>query len=317
MSVDAPARLAIAIPTYNRPLILEQNLTAMLPDLCRNRIPIYVSDDSTETETEAVIRRLAARYELIHYKRNIPSLGHDGNFFQTVVMPDADYVWYLGDSVFIKPGVLNQILPLLDSDVDFCFVNAYTTGGAVEHVSPSDMPSFLRMRTWYLTLSGATIYGRRPRKLVVSDDNRGNWTNFPQLGLILEYCAKRSAHSYWFGPPGIGINANKRSYWATSAFEVFVRDWSKLIRSFPQLFPDDVASEVIRSHALNTGLFGFKHLMSLRAHGVLSRSVLRQFEEEFSIATPLSLAYARTLCLVPPQLLKFLAWSARGLRGNS
>ena len=36
-AVEARPRLAIAIPTYNRPLILQQNLTAMLPDLRSNR----------------------------------------------------------------------------------------------------------------------------------------------------------------------------------------------------------------------------------------------------------------------------------------
>lgn len=316
MAVEARPRLAIAIPTYNRPLILQQNLTAMLPDLRSNKIPVYISDDSTEPETEAVIRRLAAIYELIHYKKNSPGLGHDGNFFQTVGMPDADYVWYLGDSVFIRPGVLKEILPLLESGVDFCFVNSSAAGYSVEYVSPPDMRRFLLARTWYLTLSGATIYGRGPRELTVSEERKRNWKNFPQLGLILEYCSTKGANCYWFGRPGIGVNANKRSYWAKSAFEVFVRDWSAFIRSFPQLFGSDEASAVIRSHALNTGLFGFKHLLSLRAHGSLSLPILRQFGEDFRVATPMNPVYAKMLCLVPRLPLTFVARCIRVLRGH-
>jgi hypothetical protein len=288
----------------------------MLPDLRSNRIPVYISDDSTEPETEAVIRRMAAVDELIHYKKNSPALGHDANFFKTVGMPDADYVWYLGDSVFIRPGVLKEILPLLESDVDFCFVNSTAVGHSVEYVSPPDMRRFLLARTWYLTLSGATIYGRGPREMIVSEERKRGWKNFPQLGLILEYCSTQRAHSYWFGLSGIGVNANKRSYWAKSAFEVFVRDWSTLIRSFPQLFSSDEASAVIRSHAVNTGLFGFKHLLSLRAHGALSLSVLRQFDGDFRVAVPMNPVYAKFLCLVPRLPLTFVAWCVRVLRGH-
>ncbi len=117
----------------------------------------------------------------------------------------------------------NAMYPLDDD-----FVNSTAVGHSVEYVSPPDMRRFLLARTWYLTLSGATIYGRGPREMIVSEERKRGWKNFPQLGLILEYCSTQRAHSYWFGLSGIGVNANKRSYWAKSAFEVFVRDWSTL-----------------------------------------------------------------------------------------
>ena len=304
MGSDSPFRLALAIPTFNRPSILAQNLEAMLPELRRHRIPVYVSDDSPGPETEIAVREIAAAYDQLHYSRNTPSLGHDGNFFRTVQLPDADYVWYLGDSVFIRPGALDRIVPLLDFDVDFCFVNSYAPGDAVDFVQPSGMHDFLLTHAWYLTLSGATIYGRRPRSLAAAAESTKNWKNFPQLGLILEYCASFRAGCYWYGPNAIGIRSNKRSYWANRAFDVFVGDWSRLIKSYPRLFSEEEAVDVIRSHAQNTGLFGLRHLLWLRAHGGLDSGILRKFDHEFSDATPISPVFARLICALPQSLLE-------------
>ena len=72
-------------------------------------MPVHVSDDSPGPETELAMKEIAVTYDLLHYTKNTPSLGHDRNFFRTLQLPTAEYVWYLGDSVFIRPGVLDRI----------------------------------------------------------------------------------------------------------------------------------------------------------------------------------------------------------------
>lgn len=296
-------RLALAIPTYNRAAILEQNLRTMLPELQEFSLPVYISDDSTNAETKEAIASLKRNYPFLFYRHNDPRLGHDENFFSTLGTPDTDYVWYLGDSVFVKPGGLRAVLHSLESNPDFCFVNAYVKGRPDEHIKPDQMKNFLIDRTWYLTLSGATIYSRKSRAVYVTESKKKQWKNFPQLGFVLEYCSLYRAQCEWLGEPIISINRSKKSYWDKQAFSVFAQDWGALIRSFPTLFTDTVVNKVIRSHSDNMGLFRPWGLLRLRAHNVLNIQTLNEYEKDFSVASGHTML-AKFLCRLPQSACK-------------
>lgn len=292
------SKLALAIPTYNRAIVLEQNLRRMLPELKKFKIPVYISDDSTNFETKELISFLGKDYPYLFYRHNDTRLGHDDNFFSTLRMPDTDYVWYLGDSVFVKPDGFRVVISALESNPDFCFVNAYVKSRQNMHVSPAQVHDFLVNHTWYLTLSGATIYGRHSRELSILEGRKGQWKNFPQLGLLLEYCGLHGASCEWLAAPLIEINQAKQSYWEKQAFSVFVRDWSVLIRSFPSLFNKVETNKIIRSHSKEKGLFEIAGLVRLRAMNVLNHDVLNEYEEEFCYASD-HIKWARFLCNVP------------------
>ena len=306
-------KLAIAIPTYNRPEILEENLQFMLPDLRLHSIPVFISDDSSDLKTETIIKRLQPLYEHIYYRHNLTGFGHDGNFFATLAMPDCDYVWYIGDSLYIRPNVVTDILEVLNEEVDFCFVNYNTNDVLSRPISSAH--DFLIERTWYLTLTGATIYGRDPRSLIIDEERKGKWRNFPQLGLILEYCADNKARLYWYGKPAIDANKKKRnSYWSTNAFDVFVEDWSNFIRSFQRLFPNSEVNLVIKSHAINTGLFNLKSLILFRANRCLTIGLLRKHKVNFAVASPVSPLLAYCISFVPVILADILRRAAVACR---
>ena len=302
-------KLAIAIPTYNRAEIIEENLQSMLPELRRYAIPVYISDDSTDIKTAAVIARLQLQYEHIYYRHNQPSLGHDRNFFATLAMPDCDYVWYLGDSLYLQQGVISEIIAVLDDTIDFCFVNYQVDDDTCRHIA--SVHDFLVERTWFLTLTGATIYGRKPRALMPCAERISHWRNFVQLGLILEYCSTNVASMYWYGKPALHLNKNKKtSYWANNALTVFVGDWTRLVRSFSEYFSESELQAVIKSHAIHTKLFYFKHLIFLRRHAGLSLVLLHKYKSEFPVASPIRPIWAYLIALVSVGILgKVVAWS--------
>jgi glycosyltransferase involved in cell wall biosynthesis len=156
--------LAIAIPTFNRSEILRENLQAMLPELIEQRISVYISDDSHDERTLEMSEALRCEHPLVFYTKNHPRFGHDANFFATLAMPDTDYVWYLGDSIYFVPGTLAKVLrTLTDTRPDFCFLNAYAPEKGSRLIEAEAVHPFLLDRTWYLTLSGATIYSRATR----------------------------------------------------------------------------------------------------------------------------------------------------------
>jgi len=308
------SKLALAIPTYNRPELLEENLRSMLPELAKFGISVFISDDSTNSETAKVMADLIKEYPLLTYRHNNPRLGHDANFFSTLAMPDADYVWYLGDSIFIRPGGIERALKKLEAEPDFCFVNAYVKNFEDARIEPEHAHQFLLEYVWYLTLSGATIYGRKSRAITVSDDTKKCWSNFPQLGLILKYCSKYDACFEWVGEMCIGVNQKKKSYWGAQAFNVFAKDWSTLIRSFPSLFNELESKQVIRSHSSNTGIFGVLGLIRLRSANILNITSYEEFETDFEIASNHSVL-AKFLCYLPCASCRFYLALIEPIRG--
>ncbi len=283
-------RLAIAISTYNRAHILEDNIVRLLPDLLASSVPIYISDDSDNFETQAAVSRLKARYPYIYYNKNTVRLGHDGNFFVALNLPNSDYVWYLGDGIFIYPTVLSDVLDTLQSDVDFCFLNSRIQHQVSKFISVDEMRSFLYHNAWHLTLSGATIYGRKVRSIFISEQKKREWKNFVQLGLIFEYCSRSEATAYWKGSFSIAGNEKKgASYWAQKAFDVFVLDWTCLISSFLGFLSQNEIRHIVRSHAAKTGIFNIRTLAQLRLEDRLNLEIFDRYRNEIDMAIPLPL----------------------------
>jgi hypothetical protein len=286
----------------------------MLSEIREHSIAVYISDDSKDAATEHMIAELKKDYEFIFYRRNEPSNGHDKNFFATLALPDTDFVWYLGDSLYLRSGVIADVLALANRDPDFIFVNSYAPELTDRTVAGAVFKDFLLDRAWYLTLSGATIYGRRPRSLRVSEGRKSQWRNFPQLGLIFEFVSSFSASCEWIGKPSILFNKKKKSYWHRTALDVFVRDWAALVRSFPKLFSASEADRIIRSHGVNTGVFGLRWLITLRANGGLNASEIEALGKDFALASPISPRWAKLVCLVPPFLVKGLWMGAKAIK---
>jgi abequosyltransferase len=301
--------LSIAIPTYNRSEILRENLQGMLPQLRKHSIAVYISDDSSDDQTLVMVESLRAEYPLFIYRKNHPRFGHDANFFATIAMADTEYVWYLGDSWYFTPGTLDKVLDALcETRPDICFINALKPSGGMRIIEGEAVHPFLLDCTWYLTLTGATIYGRASRELQISATQKSGWKNFPQLGLILETCLQAHSRLLWLDSTMLRSNRNKSSYWIKSAFSVFVKDWSALVRSFPTLFNPIEQDRVIRSHGINTRLFGPISLVYLRSIGALTVNELELHRREFAIASPISPMWARFLAQVPQRVMAAV-WS--------
>lgn len=312
-------RLAIAIPTFNRSVTLIENLRAMLAQLQEYQIGVHISDDSTNDDTEHLVRDLLLEYPHIYFRRNAPSLGHDANFRATVTMPDTDFVWYLGDSRRVLPNGIGAVLRMLDSAPDFCFVNHHVEDFSDREIAPEDMHQFLLDRTWYLTLTGATIYGRRPLGLLAELEDLDFRRNFPQLELILTFAERAAARAVWCGTPYVstapGMGAS--SYWLKRAFSVFMRDWTQLIRAHPGLFSPEEMVHVIRTHSVHSGLFGLRGLIFLRAIGALDSDVLQEYAAEFPVASQVNIRLAALIARLPRGPLSLSRKALRSIIGKS
>lgn len=270
-------KLAIAIPTYNRAEILKENLLHMMDDIKKYNIPIYISDDSNNDDTKMIITELKSDYEYIYYHKNEPSLGHDKNCFATLNLADTDFIWYLGDSMFIKKDSIGKIVDILNTfNPDLIFVNTQGRDLNIESGIQKDKNEILLYLGWHLTQTGATIYSKESLANV-NKLNLDKIKNFPQFALIFSFL-NENKKAFWINDKLVFINNKKMSYWDRKVFEVFLSDWINVVNSLDESYTKTNKEQCILNHSHKTNLFTITAIMRLRAYGAYNKYVFHKYK---------------------------------------
>jgi len=296
--------LAIAIPAYNRPQVLLENLEAMLPELLETGVPVYVSDDSSQDATGEAVKAFSLKYPHVYYIRNRPGFGHDLNCLNTLAMPSTDYVWYLGDSIRILPGGLKRILALLGArQHDFLAVSARGRGVIdVPTGTYGNYAQVLETLAWHLTLTGVTIYHHRFLEDLQARYGHFVGSNLIQLGILLQNLPEGS-WIHWINEEWIeGHQLKGESYWRKTPFKVFIRDWSEFILGLPEAYPLRSKHIAIRSHSLRTGILEWRALRRMHFEGLLGPRELRDYWSLWKLATGVSPFRMALLACFPVRL---------------
>lgn len=292
-------KLAISIPTYNRASILKENLMLMLPEIKKFNVAVYVSDDSSNYETRSIISNLKEEYENIFYSKNEPALGHDKNCLKSLSLPNSEYIWYLGDAQIIRNGAIARVFSIIDTNnYDFLVVSSKNRFPKISSKVYIDFNKFFSELAWHATLTGITIY----RKDILFRAHYEKYvnSNFMQLGVILEELVNNQNGLCWINEQLIYHNKNKRgSYWSDNVFKVFAQDWSEFILNLPSGYTEKNKLYVIKSHSINTGIFGVKNLMYLRQKGILSKNSYAKYKEVIRLASPVNRHLVLLISLTP------------------
>jgi glycosyltransferase involved in cell wall biosynthesis len=302
-------RLAIAIPTFNRPGILRENLESMLPELRETQVPVYISDDSRDGETAEMVAAFTVQHPATHYVRNRPGLGHDLNCLHTLDLPEADYVWYLGDAMRILPGGLNRVLSIIESQApDFLAVAAVDRKEiGLPTGMYSDPQLVMESLAWHLTMTGSTIYSHRFLENVHANYSHFIGTNFIQLGVLLQSLPASSRGLFWINERWIsGHPAKGESYWEKTPFKVFMKDWADFILGLPECYPLDVKQRTVRSHSRETGLLEWKSLKRFHVYGLLGLDDYLAYRPYWKAVTGVSGLRVAALTLIPSSIRLFL-----------
>lgn len=293
-------KLAIAIPAYNRSDILKENLLYMMEDIKKYNIPIYVSDDSTDDKTELLIKELKKEYEFLYYHKNSPSLGHDENCFATLKLPSEKYIWYLGDSMIIEKNAISIVLGLIERNrYDFIVVSRGSKKVKLpsrEYLNAKEVFSKL---SWHLTLTGATVY----KKEIIENLKISNiYKNFPQTAIILSAICEKF-NLYYEDKVIVFSNKNKLSYWNSSVFEVFAKDWSEFIYSLPDFYTQGEKEKVIKSHSTYTGIFSIRSIIAYRIAGYFTMKTYIRYYKYLKVASHVNMIFIMFVAITPVPIL--------------
>lgn len=307
--------LSFVIPTFNKPEILKDNILLMLPEIKEFSIPIYVSDDSSDDNTKNMIIELQKRYEHLFYFRNIPSLGHDKNIFSTLKLTEADYVWLLGDSITLKTGAIKNTLKIIAQfGPEIIAVNVINRDLNINSAFYDDKNKVLNEFGWHLTLTGATIYSRNAIS-TIDEIDQGGHKNFPQVALIFNHLSVACSF-YWINDRWLYSSVKKTSYWANDMFQVFIDDWSNLIRNLPESYNDGVKEKVIIEHSRKGKVFGLKSLLIARSIDVYNVRVFREYAKVLAKHSGLRMVILVMIAIIPKTTLRIFQLVKRGFEAS-
>jgi glycosyltransferase involved in cell wall biosynthesis len=297
-------KLSIVIPTYNRNDILSDTIDYILDEVIVNDLLIYIVDDSTNDETCNNISKKYNKISNIIYLKNDVNLGHDKNFFKTISIVKEEFVWYLGDSMLIKKGVITNVLNIIDSsDCDFIVLNEESRSFTLQDNLFIDYQAVLVNIGWHLTMSGVTIYNLKTFKNFLNKDY-SLYKNFPQTALIIDYIRNNDFKLLWLGDKCIFGNKNKISYWSNNVFEVFLDDLESTLKNTD--IPDKFVEKLIKDHSFFTKIFSINKLIKYRSIGFYDINKFLHYKSKIHLYTNTNIFLAFILSIFNKPILRFI-----------
>ncbi|MED0652868.1 glycosyltransferase [Anoxybacillus geothermalis] len=109
--------VSILIPTYNRPHYFELALQSALNQTYEN-IEVIVCDDSTNDETEKLVKKYTAKYNNLTYIKNPTRLGQFENDIKLFNLANGEYINYLMDDDLFHPQKIEKMMSYFIDDVN-------------------------------------------------------------------------------------------------------------------------------------------------------------------------------------------------------
>ena len=118
-------KLSIVIPTLNSGAVLDETLSALLPQASQfNEVDVLVINNGSTDNTQDIINKYHALYpeDLKFYQRKgtIPAMD---NFADGVHRVEGEFVFLLGDDDIVFPSFIQEILPLLKGEIGLIHFN--------------------------------------------------------------------------------------------------------------------------------------------------------------------------------------------------
>lgn len=114
--------LSICIPTYNQPQEVRVLLKSLLRQKITSEVEIIMRDDSTNFETEKIVKEYSAKIPINYFKGE--KLGIDKAILFLTEKAKGKYIWWIGDDE-VDDGGVEHVLTTVKKfpDISFILVN--------------------------------------------------------------------------------------------------------------------------------------------------------------------------------------------------
>lgn len=276
--------LAIYVPTYNRPEIIEELLYQYMDIYMRMEIDIYIFDSSTNYQTENVVKEYMNKYVGLYYEK-ISSIIHSNkkvyDIYKKVALEKKyEYVWLYSDHTRWSESLIRIVQTKIMKKYDLIVVDTIDAEnlGDKEYIDYND---FFFDCAWRMTLYGATvvrvdtILENVPWNYLVNTYLVHDRINHSHVALYFEQVIRiksfRALHlsikpkiAYTLGESHLSVVSG----WRNEMFDVWTQYWESTIQALPECYKRK--KEVIKKHGVCSGLFSDEGFQKARIENILN-----------------------------------------------
>lgn len=318
------SKLAIAIPTYNRPNNVKRIIDSLLAQEALSfDLTVCIFDSSEDDLTQEAVR--SYRNDRILYERMDASFDVDEKTLRAVKEIDADFVWLCGDryipqvkNVFEKidfEGREDEIIALYDSRWKPQH-NFYRKNISSE--SYSSAAEFAELHFWQLILYGGSICKRELLDLI---DVESCVADFNKTGFIYPCALLSYAHGPFSCREGIFLDVigGESSGWINrkTAIKIWTENLCTALEKMQPRLGEEVCRSIVSTTGKRTGFLTAKGLMRLKCSGNYNKKIYKEYRNSIRLCRACSAFSAKFLAYLPDFPFVLLRKIYRRLKGKN
>jgi glycosyltransferase involved in cell wall biosynthesis len=314
--------LSVLIPTYNRADFLDYSLEIHIPLLEKHNIQIIVFDNASIDNTQEIVSKWSQKYPHLIYYKHEENIGGIGNFEYALQHPSTEYVWMLGDTYQIEPGVIEKILNILQTSIqkpDVIVLNL-SNKLMLSSTTYNDSNKLLNELGALITCIAVSIFKKDMIKEDVLIRYRDLW--FTHMAIIFESISNRNFQIHWIQEYSVTLLAHptlKKTNWSHTpkAFDIGCEDWTNFVMSLPPSYKMKNKMQCIMDFGKVSGLFTLRNLILLRMKGLLNFEVFNKYKKFFPLTIDYPLFVIFTIAVMPRMILNTTRNLAVAVRKHS
>lgn len=285
-------KLAVCIPTYNRPKVIAEFIEKYAPEYIKYNFDIYIYDSSEDKQTELIAKEGMKQNTNLYYVR-VDSAVHSNmkvyNIFKEFGnLSQYEYLWVCSDSIRWSSHALSLIYDSIKQDYDIIIPN-YRDVENIGNKEYKDANELFQECAWHMTLYGATILKISTMLTDVS------WEMLIEKYTVPD-CINHSHVAYYFeklynmnnwkalhlslpNSDLIASGLKKHSGWQKETFYVWCYCWPSMIHKLPEYYKNK--ANVIKKCGINSGILTYSNFVNLRENHILNIDIYRYYRKKW------------------------------------
>lgn len=309
-------KLAVCIPTYNRPEVIEEFIQTCARQYLQHQFDIFIYDSSEDIQTEEVVKEYKKQFSNLYYTKVAPEIHSNMkvyNIFREFGHSlKYDYLWVCSDSIRWSQEVLNSVDTYTKKKYDIIIPN-YRDTEKIGDKEYCDKNSLFLDCAWHMTLYGATILNV---STMLSDVN---WESLTEKYAVPE-CINHSHVAFYFEkincmnkwkaihlsfPTSVLTASGLKEYsgWRSETFYVWCHCWPAMINKLPDCYQNK--EKVIMKSGIYSETLLYSNLRNLRKDGIFNLKIYLRYKKEWRYVTSVSELSLVLLAVVPSTIVKY------------
>ncbi len=291
-------RLAICVPTYNRPEMIDEMLVRCAKLYQREDIDVYFYDSSEDDRTQEIINNYSLIYKNLYY-RKVPSITHSNikvlNIYEEFsTTKQYDYLSICPDYMQFSEEGIYVIQRECEKKFDVCVLN-FQDVEQIGRKNYTDINEVFLDCAWQMTCYVSTIVYLPFLADTDWDYIRSRYTvperiNHSHVALFFEQLCKKEKIKAVHVPVSLkhisSSSYRKDSYWKKDTFAVWCEYWPAMIYALPECYRNK--DKVIRKLGINSKILSLDNFVKLRKEGVYNQKIYKKYGLEWGKLTDIT-----------------------------